>query len=183
MNRNCAQCNKEFETLGLICPNNDYFCQCCYNEIFRVNVLITCPACSRICKISDFSWQMIVNQDYNISNSDTKKRLSLFSEEPIAFSSQKYSELYEISIFSSQNVHSFSAQKENHLADMITFNETTGKEMPECMNLDSDYNIELMEETLKNLVIFASGYDSYEYSKSCRQELVDGLIENIDMDN
>lgn len=40
-----------------------------------------------------------------------------------------------------------------------------------------------MEDTLKNLVIFASGYDFDEYSKSCRQELLDGLIENIDMNN
>lgn len=141
MNNRCALCNNTCGSLGLLCPNKDYFCQNCYNEIFRVNVLITCPACSKVCKISDFSWQILLNQGSDMINHNTQGRLFSFSEEPRVFFSRKCSEVYENRNFSSQEPYFSPTPKEkisqNHFDYMIIGNENTGKEMPECMNLDS----------------------------------------------
>ncbi|CAG9310564.1 MNAT1 [Blepharisma stoltei] len=49
------------------------------------------------------------------------------------------------------------------------------KEMPECKNFDSSYDLNTLDEELRNLFLNASGFDIDEIKRSSYQELIDGL--------
>ena len=51
----CSKCNRKTYNNQVFISNCGYlFCEICFNEYFRQNILIKCPDCLKHLKMSDF---------------------------------------------------------------------------------------------------------------------------------